>query len=102
MRARVLGIPRGPSKWYANKVGMGLLARVGMRLLAGVAVVLCGFTPIALAQSPAALLGQAERDMTVGQYSRAEAELLRALRRRSPRRISLVLAGGHSGTTQED
>ena len=52
-----------------------------MRLLARAAVVLCGFTPIALAQSPPALLGQAERDMTIGQYSRAEAELLSALRK---------------------
>ncbi len=51
------------------------------RKLASTAVGLCLFAPIVLAQSPVAVVSQAERDMRAGQYSRAEAELLSALRK---------------------
>ncbi len=55
-----------------------------MRLLkrarANTGAVLWLFAVSTLAQSTATLAGQAERDMSAGQYSRAEAELLNALK----------------------
>jgi tetratricopeptide (TPR) repeat protein len=54
--------------------------RLYNRKLVSAAVGVCLFAPIVLAQSPAAVVSQAERDMGAGQYPRAETELLRALR----------------------
>jgi len=55
-----------------------------MRLLkwtrVSIEVALWSFALSVLTQSPAALLSQAKREMTTGQYSRAESELLRQLR----------------------
>jgi len=46
----------------------------------GAGVALCLLALSVLTQSPATLLSQAEREMTAGQYGRAESELLRQLR----------------------
>ena len=55
--------------------------RLFNRKLVSAAVGLFLFAPIVLAQSPVAVVSQAERDMRAGQYSRAEAELFSALRK---------------------
>ena len=65
-----------PGLQFASAEGMRLLKRT--RVSTG--VVLWLFALSVLTQSPAALLSQAEREMTTGQYSRAESELLRQLR----------------------
>lgn len=56
-------------------------------------LILCLFALTTFALSPTALLGQAERGMTVGQYSRAEAELVRQLKT-DPKNGSLWLSLG--------
>jgi cytochrome c-type biogenesis protein CcmH/NrfG len=66
-----------PGLQFAGEEEMRLLKRK----LVSAAVGLCLFEPIVLAQSPVAAVSQAERDMRAGQYPRAEAELLNALKR---------------------
>jgi Flp pilus assembly protein TadD len=55
--------------------------RLLTRVRASTGVVLCLFAMPMLAQSTATPAGQAERDMRAGQFSRAEVELLNALKR---------------------
>jgi uncharacterized membrane protein len=62
--------------------------RLFNRKLVSAAVGVCLFTLIVLAQSPVAVVSQAERDMSI--------------KKRSPKWISLVLAGRDPGTTQRD
>ncbi len=50
------------------------------RALASIGVAVCLFTLLVFAQSPVALRSQEERDVSRSQSSRAEAELLRALK----------------------